>query len=196
MKKGLSSTLVIIVILAVCLLWGWSSYNGLVKSDEGVQAAWSQVENVYQRRADLIPNLVATVKGYAEHESSTLEAVTEARTKATGINITADELTEDNIKKFQAAQSELSGALSRLIAVAENYPDLKASENFATLQKQLEGTENRIAVERKNFNETARAYNTKTRQFPTNIVAGLFNFDKKGYFEADEGAEKAPEVKF
>ena len=196
MKKGLSSTLVIIVILAVCLLWGWSSYNGLVKGDEGVQAAWSQVENVYQRRADLIPNLVATVKGYAEHESSTLEAVTEARTKATGINITADELTEDNIKKFQAAQSELSGALSRLIAVAENYPDLKASENFATLQKQLEGTENRIAVERKNFNATARAYNTKIRQLPTNILAGLFNFDKKGYFEADEGAEKAPEVKF
>ena len=152
MKKGLSSTLVIIVILAVCLLWGWSSYNGLVKSDEGVQAAWSQVENVYQRRADLIPNLVATVKGYAEHESSTLEAVTEARTKA--------------------------------------------SENVATLQKQLEGTENRIAVERKNFNETARAYNTKIRQFPTNILAGLFNFDKKGFFEADEGAEKAPEVKF
>jgi LemA protein len=195
MKKGVS-LIVILAILAVIFFWGKGAYNGLVSGEESVEAAWSQVENVYQRRADLIPNLVATVKGYAEHESSTLQAVTEARTKATSINIEADELTEENIKKFQQAQSELSGALSKLIAVAENYPDLKASQNFLDLQKQLEGTENRITVERQKFNDTARKYNTNLRQFPTNIVASIFKFEKKGYFEADEGAETAPKVEF
>ena len=196
MKKGLV-TLIVLAVVAVAL-FGWvkNTYNTLVVGDEGVQAAWSQVENVYQRRADLIPNLVATVKGYAEHESSTLEAVMEARAKATQITVDASNLTEEQIARYQAAQGDLSQALGRLLAVSEAYPDLKANENFRDLQTQLEGTENRITVERQKFNQTAQAYNTTLRSFPNNIVAGLFHFEKKGYFTAAAGAETAPKVEF
>ena len=196
MKKGLITVVVLAVIALLLFSWGKNTYNGLVQSDEAVQAAWSQVENVYQRRADLIPNLVATVKGYAEHESSTLQAVIDARAKATQVTVDATNLTEEQIAKYQAAQGELSQALGRLIAVSEAYPDLKANENFKDLQAQLEGTENRITVERQKFNETAQSYNTKIRTFPTNLIAGLFNFDRKGYFKAAEGAETAPKVEF
>lgn len=196
MKKGL----IVIIVLAVVAfgLFGWvkSTYNGLVAQNETVEAAWSQVENVYQRRADLIPNLVATVKGYAEHESSTLQSVIEARSKATQVTVDPSQLTEENIAKFQSAQGELSSALGRLLAVAESYPDLKANQNFLELQSQLEGTENRITVERQKFNDTARLYNTKVRSFPANIIAGIFNFDPKGYFKAAEGADVAPKVEF
>lgn len=196
MKKGLITVVVLAVIALLLFSWGKNTYNGLIQSDEAVQAAWSQVENVYQRRADLIPNLVATVKGYAEHESSTLQAVIDARAKATQVTVDASNLTEEQIAKYQAAQGELSQALGRLIAVSEAYPDLKANENFKDLQAQLEGTENRITVERQKFNETAQSYNTKIRTFPTNLIAGLFNFDRKGYFKAAEGAETAPKVEF
>jgi LemA protein len=171
-------------------------YNSLVEKQESVESAWSQVENVYQRRADLIPNLVNTVKGYAAHEKETLEGVIEARSKATQITVSADDLSEENIKKFQAAQGELQQALGKLLAITENYPDLKANENFRDLQAQLEGTENRITVERQKFNETVKVYNTSIRKFPTTIYAGWFGFEKKGYFEAQAGAEKAPEVQF
>ena len=196
MKKGLI-VLVVLAVVAVAL-FGWvkNTYNSFVSADEHVQAAWSQVENVYQRRADLIPNLVATVKGYAEHESSTLQAVMEARAKATQITVDASDLSEEEIARYQAAQGELSQALGRLLAVSEAYPDLKANENFRDLQTQLEGTENRITVERQKFNEAAQAYNTAVRSFPANIVAGIFDFDKKGYFKAAEGAEVAPKVEF
>lgn len=196
MKKGLITIVVLAVVAFLLFSWGKNTYNGLVQSDEAVQAAWSQVENVYQRRADLIPNLVATVKGYAEHESSTLQAVIDARAKATQVTVDASNLTEEQIAKYQAAQGELSQALGRLIAVSEAYPDLKANENFKDLQAQLEGTENRIMVERQKFNEEAQSYNTKIRTFPTNLIAGLFNFDRKGYFKAAEGAETAPKVEF
>jgi len=196
MKKGLIWLLVILALAAILFAWGKDCYNGLVKADEGVKAAWSQVENVYQRRADLIPNLVATVKGYAEHESKTLEGVVNARAKATSVNVDPSNLTEEQIATYQKAQGELSSALGRLIAVVENYPDLKANQNFQELQAQLEGTENRIAVERKNFNEVAQAYNTKVRSFPTNIMASLFHFATKGYFQASEGADVAPKVEF
>ena len=196
MKKGLI-TIAVIAVIAVAL-YGWvkGTYNGLVKGEEGVEAAWAQVENVYQRRADLIPNLVATVKGYAAHESETLQAVIDARAKATGITVDASNLSEDALAKFQSAQGELTQALGRLIAVSESYPDLKANQNFLELQSQLEGTENRISTERKKFNETAQNYNNDLRSFPKNIIAGLFNFEKKGYFQAAEGAETAPKVEF
>lgn len=193
MKKG-TSILIVVLILAAVVLWGVKTYNKLVSLDEGVNSSWSQVENVYQRRADLIPNLVATVKGYAEHESSTLEAVVEARAKATQTNI--GDLSEEGIKNFQAAQGSLSSALSRLMAVIENYPDLKASENFKDLQAQLEGTENRIAEARRSFNETAKGYNTAVRRFPANIIASMGGFETKGYFTAEEGAAQAPKVEF
>lgn len=187
-----------IVAVVVIALFGWVKgvYNGMVEQEESVNTAWSQVENVYQRRADLIPNLVNTVKGYAAHESETLQGVIEARSKATQVSVNAEDLTEANIKKFQAAQGELQQALGRLLMLTENYPDLKANENFRDLQAQLEGTENRITVERQKFNETAKVYNTNIRKFPNNIFAGMFGFEKKGYFEAQQGAEKAPEVKF
>lgn len=190
MKK----TIIIIAISALAVLWGVKSYNNLVRLDESVSSSWSQVENVYQRRADLIPNLVATVKGYAEHESETLEAVVKARAAATQTNIS--DLSEESVKNFQAAQGQLSSALSRLIAVVENYPDLKANENFKDLQAQLEGTENRIAEARRSFNETAKTYNTEVRSFPANIIASIFKFQTKGYFTADEGASAAPKVQF
>lgn len=196
MKKGLIALVVLAVVAVALFGWVKNTYNSLVAGDEKVQAAWSQVENVYQRRADLIPNLVATVKGYAEHESSTLQAVMEARAKATQITVDASDLSEEQIAQYQAAQGELSRALGRLLAVSEAYPDLKANENFRDLQTQLEGTENRITVERQKFNEAAQAFNTAVRTFPANIVAGLFHFEKKGYFKAAEGAETAPKVEF
>ena len=196
MKKSYIILIVVAVILLGGFVWVKNTYNGLVKSDEGVSAAWAQVENVYQRRADLIPNLVATVKGYAQHESETLESVVAARAKATQITVDPTELSESQIERFNEAQGELSSALGRLLMITENYPDLKANENFRDLQAQLEGTENRIATERMKFNESARAYNTKMRSFRTNIIASMFGFEKKGYFEAQAGAETAPEVQF
>ncbi len=196
MKKGLIITAVILGVILILFVWVKGMYNGMVKADEGVQAAWSQVENVYQRRADLIPNLVATVKGYAEHESETLESVVAARSKATQMTLDAENLTPEALAKYQKAQGELGSALGRLLMIQENYPDLKANQNFRDLQSQLEGTENRITVERQKFNETARAYNTMIRQFPKNIFAGMFGFEKKPYFEAAEGAESAPKVEF
>ena len=197
MKKGCLIALVVAIALGFAL-FGWvkGTYNDLVDKQEGVEAAWAQVENVYQRRADLIPNLVETVKGYAKHEQETLEGVIEARAKATSVQVDASNLDEAQIKKFQEAQGELTQALSRLIAVSENYPDLKANQNFLELQSQLEGTENRITVERQKFNDTAKEYNTEIRTFPTNILAGIFNFDRKPYFEAETGADKAPKVSF
>ena len=194
--KNLTVTLIVLAVVAVVAIWAISAYNGLVKSEEKVKTAWSQVENVYQRRADLIPNLVATVKGYASHESSTLEGVVEARAKATQVTVSADDLTEEKIAEFQKAQGELGSALGRLMAISEAYPDLKANENFRDLQAQLEGTENRIATERKNYNQEAREYNTAIRVFPKNLVASVFGFQAKGYFEAQEGAETAPVVEF
>ncbi|MBO8455940.1 MAG: LemA family protein [Bacteroidetes bacterium] len=201
MKKGcaviaLGAVLLLAVICISLFFWVKSSYNGLVKADEQVSAAWAQVENVYQRRSDLIPNLVATVKGYAGHESSTLEAVTEARANATKITVDPSDLSEEAIARYQDAQGELGQALGRLLMITENYPDLKASQNFRDLQAQLEGTENRIATERMKFNETARGYNTMVRSFPTNIIASIFGFNTKGYFKASEGADTAPEVQF
>ena len=197
MKKGCLIALVAVVVIGIAL-YGWvkNTYNGFVQQEENVKTAWSQVENDYQRRADLIPNLVETVKGYAKHEQQTLEGVIEARANATSVKIDASNMDEQALKKFQDAQGELSSALSRLIAVSEAYPDLKANQNFLELQSQLEGTENRITVERQKFNDTARAYNTEIRTFPTNILAGIFNFDRKPYFEAEAGADKAPKVSF
>ena len=193
MKK---STIIIIAVVAIVAIWGVTSYNGLVKMDESVNTAWSNVENQYQRRADLIPNLVNTVKGYAAHEKETLEAVMSARSKATQMTIDADNLTPEKLKEYQKAQGEIGAALGRLLAITEAYPDLKANQNFLELQAQLEGTENRISVERRNFNETARSYNTAIRTFPRTIIAGMCGFEKRPYFEAEEGANKAPEVKF
>ena len=196
MKKSYIVIIVIAVVLVGGFVWIKNTYNGLVKADEGVGAAWAQVENVYQRRADLIPNLVATVKGYAAHESEALESVIAARSKATQVTVDPSDLSEEDIEKFNEAQGELSSALGRLLMITENYPDLKANENFRDLQAQLEGTENRIATERMKYNETARSYNTKVRSFPANIVASMFDFEKKGYFEAQEGAQTAPKVEF
>lgn len=188
-----------LILLALAALLAFSmcgSYNTAVNNDENVKKAWSQVENQYQRRADLIPNLVNTVKGYANFEQSTLQAVVEARAKATSVTIKTDDLNPEKIREFEQAQGALSGALGRLLAVSENYPDLKANQNFMDLQKQLEGTENRISVERKTFNETVQTYNAHIRKFPTNLITGIFGFSPKGYFQAQSGAEKAPEVKF
>ena len=193
MKK---STIIIIVIIAVVAIWAVTGYNGLVKSDEAVSTAWSNVENQYQRRADLIPNLVNTVKGYASHEKETLDAVVSARARATQVTVNADELTPEKLQEYQKAQGEVGAALGRLLAVTEAYPDLKANQNFMELQAQLEGTENRITVERRNFNEVAKSYNTSIRTFPRNLLAGMFGFEKRPYFEAQEGAEKAPVVQF
>ena len=187
----------IIVALAVLLFfWTKGVYNNLVTQDEGVKTAWSQVENQYQRRADLIPNLVNTVKGYAAHEKNTLEGVMNARAKATQTTIDPTNLNEETMKQYRAAQGELSNALSRLMVVVERYPELKANENFRDLQVQLEGTENRITVERKRFNEVAQGYNTYVRTFPNNILSGFFGFQAKAYFTAEVGAEKAPQVEF
>jgi len=196
MKK----TWIVLAVIAVLLLLAYSSvkssYNNMVTMQEGVTAQWSQVENVYQRRSDLIPNLVSTVKGYADFEKETLTQVIEARAKATSVNINPDKLDAQSLQNFQNAQSGLSSALSKLMVVVEKYPELKANQGFLDLQAQLEGTENRITVERQKFNQTAQAYNTFIRTFPKNIFAGMFGFEKKAYFEAEKGAEKAPQVKF
>ncbi len=191
---------VIIVVIIIFSVYSTfkNSYNRMVQYNEGVKSAWSQVENVYQRRFDLIPNLVETVKGYAAHESETLNSVAEARSKAGGVMNISDEVLKDPeaFKRFQQAQSELSGALQRLMVISEQYPDLKANQNFLALQDQLEGTENRIAVERKRFNDVVRIYNTYIKQFPRIIIANMAGFDESPYFEASDGADKVPEVKF
>jgi LemA protein len=192
MKKGI---LVILILALLAVLWGMKIYNGLVSQQEAVETAVGNVQTAYQKRADLIPNLVATVKNYAEYEAGTLTAVVEARAKATATTLDASNLTEENMKAFQAAQDEMSGALSRLLVTLEQYPDLKANQNYLDLQSQLEACENTIANARREFNETAKAYNTAVRRFPANIVANMFGFDKKPYFEASEAAQQAPDVK-
>lgn len=196
MKKGYVVLIVIAAVVLILFFWIKGVYNSMVSMDENVSQAWAQVENVYQRRADLIPNLVATVKGYAEHESSTLESVVEARAKATQATVDPSRLSEDEISRFMSAQDELGAAIGRLLVSVERYPDLKANQNFLELQAQLEGTENRIAVERKKYNEAARSYNVTVRKFPNNIFAGMFGFGTKGYFESAEGAAQVPEVNF
>lgn len=183
-------------VIAVVAIFFYATYNGFVNKEEGLKSAWSNVETQYQRRADLIPNLVNTVKGYAAHESQTLNEVTEARAKATSINLSADDLTPEKLAQFQQAQSQVRSALGRLIAVSESYPDLKANQNFLELQAQLEGTENRIAVARKDFNTVAQQYNVAIRRFPANLVAKMFGFEQKPYFESAEGTEAAPQVTF
>lgn len=195
-KTGLIVIISIVVIAFLIIQWGISTGNKMVAMDEGVQSAWSQVENVYQRRSDLIPNLVNTVKGYADFEKSTLTAVIEARAKATQVTVDPTKLDANSMKRFQEAQGGISSALGRLMVVAEKYPDLKANESFLNLQAQLEGTENRITVERQKFNQTAQTYNTYIRMFPQSIIASMRNFEKKAYFEAEKGADKAPKVQF
>ena len=185
----------ILILALLAVLWGMKIYNGLVSQQEAVETAVGNVQTAYQKRADLIPNLVATVKNYAEYEVGTLTAVVEARAKATATTLDASNLTEENMKAFQAAQDEMSGALSRLLVTVEQYPDLKANQNYLDLQSQLEACENTIANARREFNETAKAYNTAVRRFPANIVANMFGFDKKPYFEASEAAQQAPDVK-
>lgn len=196
MKKGTITLLVIGVLILIMVGGTLTTYNGLIAKDEAVATAWGNIQSQYQRRADLIPNLVSTVKGYAKHESKTLENVMAARAKATQITVNADNLTPEKLKQYQAAQGELSQALGRLMAVSENYPNLKANENFSELQAQLEGTENRINESRQIYNSAVQTYNVSVRRFPANIVAGMFGFDKKNQFEAEAGAEKAPKVEF
>jgi LemA protein len=195
-RTGIIVVVVIILLLFFGFQWGISTGNKMVTMDEGVAAAWSQVENVYQRRSDLIPNLVSTVKGYADFEKETLTAVIEARAKATQVTVDPTKLSQESLQQFQQAQGGLSSALGRLMVVVEKYPELKANVGFLNLQAQLEGTENRITVERQKFNEVARGYNTYIRQFPQSIIASMRNFEKKAYFEAEKGADKAPKVQF
>lgn len=192
-NKGLIITIVVIALVAI---WGISSYNGLVSMDENVSNQWANVETQYQRRSDLIPNLVNTVKGYAKHESETLESVMAARSQATQVKIDPSNCTPQQLAAYQKAQGDVTTALGKLLAITENYPDLKANQNFLELQSQLEGTENRINVARKDFNDTAKKYNTSLRRFPRNIIASMFGFEKSNYFEAEAGAEKAPKVEF
>ena len=196
MGKTLKTVLIIVGIVLFLGAMLVKPYNKMVQKDEECSKAWANVENAYQRRLDLIPNLVKTVQGAADYEKGTLTEVIEARAKATSVQVDPNNLTEESIAKFQAAQDQLSSALSRLMVVVERYPELKANQNFLELQAQLEGTENRIAVERGKFNETVNDYNSYIRKFPNNIIAGMFNFDKKGYFKATEGADKAPDVEF
>ncbi|MDL2255853.1 LemA family protein [Parabacteroides sp. OttesenSCG-928-K15] len=196
MSKKILWIAIPILLVIVVFMWGKGVYNNMVTQEEQVKTAWSQVENQYQRRLDLIPNLVNTVKGYASHEQETLEGVVNARAKATQTTIDPANLTPEALQQFQSTQSELSSALSRLMVVVERYPELKANQNFLELQAQLEGTENRISVERMRFNETAQQYNTNIRRFPNNIFAGMFGFQPKAYFAAESGAEKAPVVQF
>ena len=183
-------------VAVVVAIFFYATYNGFVNREEGLNTAWANVETQYQRRADLIPNLVNTVKGYAEHETRTLESVTEARARATSINLSVEDLTPERLAEFQQAQAEVRSALGRLLAISESYPDLKANQNFLELQAQLEGTENRIAVARKEYNTVARQYNVAVRRFPANLVAKLFGFEQKPYFESSEGAATAPTVQF
>ena len=196
MKRSTVVILVVVGVVLVLFFWFKNGYNSMVKEQEGVQTAWSQVENVYQRRADLIPNLVNTVKGYAAHESQTLEGVVNARAKATQLTVDPENLTPEKLAAYQEAQGELGAALGKLLAIQENYPDLKANENFLALQSQLEGTENRISTERMKFNEAAKRYNVLIRVFPKSIIAALFGFEKMPYFQAKEGADVAPSVEF
>lgn len=193
MKK---SSIIIIVAIAIVAIWAITGYNGLVSQDETVANSWANVEAAYQRRADLIPQLVNTVKGYANHEKSTLDAVVSARTKATQMTVSVDDLSEENIQKFQEAQGEVGAAIGRLLAITESYPELKANENFSELQAQLEGTENRINEVRKKYNDAVKTYNISVRRFPNNILSGMFGFERKAEFKAEEGASKAPEVNF
>ena len=192
MKKNM----IILVVVALAVIYGISTYNGLVKMEEGINTAWSNVENQYQRRLDLIPNLVNTVKGYAAHEQETFNQVIEARSKATQTTIDPTNLTPEAMQEYQKVQNQVSGTLGRLLAVAEAYPDLKANQNFLELQSQLEGTENRISVERTRFNDAAQTFNTSIRKFPATIVASIMGFEKRPYFTAEEGAAKAPTVEF
>lgn len=184
--------IVIIAVVAIILLWGVTTYNGFVKKQEAMTTAWGQVENVYQRRADLVPNLVALVKNYTEYEQGTLIAVTEARAKAAQTTVNTENFDENEFANFESAQDELGNSLNRLIVSVENYPDLKANEEYLTLQAQLAGCENRILTERQRFNETAMVYNQSIRKFPNNLIANMFGFERRPYFEADAGAEKAP----
>lgn len=193
MKK---STIILGVAIAIIVLWGVTGYNGLVSMDEKVSNEWANVETQYQRRADLIPNLVNTVKGYASHEKETLEGVVQARSQATQIKVDPNDLTPEKLAEYQKAQGAVTSALGKLLAITENYPDLKANQNFLELQAQLEGTENRINVARKNFNDAAKSYNVGIRRFPKNILAGIFGFSKRAYFEAAAGTENAPKVEF
>jgi len=192
MKKGI----IVLVVIGLILLWFVSKYNGLVGAQESIDSVWAKVETQYQRRADLIPKLVSTVKGYADFEQETLTKVVEARAKATQTTIDPSNMTSAQLQNFQGAQGELSGALSRLLVTIEKYPDLKANQNFLELQAELAGTENRIGVARDNFNSEAKNYNTTIKKFPTNLIAGLFNFEAKPYFEADAGSKNAPKVEF
>ena len=196
MKKSLVVIIVIAVVALFLFMWVNSKYNSMVTAEEEVSTEWAKVESQYQRRADLIPNLVSTVKGYAAHEEKTLTAVIEARAKATSITIDPSNLTEESLQQFQGAQDQISSALSRLMMVREQYPDLKANQQFLELQAQLEGTENRIAVARDRFNEAAKGYNVQIRKFPSNIIASLFGFEAKPYFKSQAGAENAPKVEF
>lgn len=193
MKK---STIITLVVIGLVAIWSISGYNSLVSSDEEAQTKWADVETQYQRRADLIPNLVNTVKGYAAHESETLQAVVEARAKATSVSIDPSNMSAEQIANFQKAQDGVSSALSKLLVTVEKYPDLKANENFKELQVQLEGTENRISVARRDYNDASRQYNTSLRSFPKNILASLFGFEKRAYFEAQTGTEQAPSLQF
>lgn len=193
MKK---SVIIIVVIVAILVVWASASYNGLVTMEESVNGQWANVETQYQRRADLIPNLVNTIKGYASHEKETLERVIVARSQATQIKLDVDELTPEKIAEYQNVQGAVTSALGKLLAITENYPDLKANQNFLELQAQLEGTENRISVARKNFNDEVLVYNKTIRRFPMNLFARMFGFEKKAYFEAEDGTDKAPKVEF
>ena len=196
LSPALKTGLIIGGIVIVLILWMVSNYNKLVREEENVTQAWAQVENVYQRRMDLIPNLVKTVKGAADFEKGTLESVIEARSKASSVQVDPNNLNEESLANFEKAQNSLSSSLNRLMVVVERYPELKATQNFQELQAQLEGTENRIAVERKKFNESVQQYNVKVRRFPTNIIASIFGFEKKAYFKGAEGSDQAPEVEF
>ena len=196
MKKSTIILTAIVVVIFLMISSAVGKYNNMITLEEGVDASWAQVENVYQRRADLIPNLVATVKGVAEFEKETFTAVAEARSKVSNVNLEGITNNPQAMQDFQQSQSQLSGALSKLMVVVERYPDLKANQNFLDLQTQLEGTENRIAVERNRFNKTAQGYNTLIRRFPGSIYASIFGFDRKAYFEADAGSEVAPQVEF
>jgi len=196
MKKSTITIVAILAVVALAVFWGVKAYNSLIVLDENVNNRWAYVESQYQRRADLIPNLVATVQGYAKHERETFESVVAARAKATQITVDADNLTPEKLQEFQKAQGEVSAALGRLLAVAENYPELKANQNFLELQAELAGTENRISVERNRFNEAAKEYNVEVRRFPQNLFASMFGFAQKPYFEAEAGTQAAPKVSF